>query len=169
MIKMRDLAWALAYPFYQLVGTLRHEAAHALVARLEGARIQRFVWWPTFRGSGRVRWGYVAWQGETSWLAIAAPYLLDLLTFGVAYLVCARGLIRCRWLWVNVVILGIVSPLVNSAYNYWGGFGSVNDVGQLLRALPPAVVHGYFAATLALYLVGFGMVWAYIPGGQSDR
>lgn len=169
MLKVRDLGWVLAYPFYQIVGTMRHEAAHAIMARLEGAQIQRFVWWPTFSEGGGIRWGYVVWKGETSWLSIAAPYLLDLVTFGVAYLLCVRHFIKRRWLWVNFVALGIISPLVNSAYNYWGGFRGANDVGWLLQALPPAAVHSYFIVTLALYVVGLGAVWAYAPDGQEGR
>jgi hypothetical protein len=37
-----DLFWLLAYPLYQVIGTTRHEASHA-VAMEEGATIAQFV------------------------------------------------------------------------------------------------------------------------------
>ncbi len=60
-VQMRraDLLLALAYPLYQIVGTLRHEASHAAIARLEGTPIERFVFWPTIRDGLGFSWGYV--------------------------------------------------------------------------------------------------------------
>jgi hypothetical protein len=39
MLQKRDMLWILAYPIYQIIGTIRHEGSHALVALLEGARV----------------------------------------------------------------------------------------------------------------------------------
>jgi len=149
----RDLLWILAYPLYQLIGTFRHEASHALAAVLQGATLERFVFWPTWSGSS-FRWGYVSWSGSTNWVALAAPYLCDLATFVVFYLICTR--LRCRqhWVWVNLVAIGQISPLVNSAYNYLNGLRGCGDVGRLLGTVPGPVVHTYFAVTLALYVAG---------------
>ena len=33
-LKREDLLWLLAYPLYQIIGTIRHEASHALLAWL---------------------------------------------------------------------------------------------------------------------------------------
>ncbi|MCJ7621531.1 MAG: M50 family metallopeptidase, partial [Anaerolineae bacterium] len=107
----KDLLWLLAYPLYQLIGSLRHEASHALVAVLQGARLQEFVFWPSFTGSA-FRWGYVSWSGSTSWVATAAPYLCDLATFALFFVICARWPLRGHWLWVNLVAIGLLCPLV---------------------------------------------------------
>lgn len=152
-MKKRDLLWALAYPLYQLIGTARHELGHAAVAWLQGYPITAFVFWPT-----EDHWGYVVWEGPVTAVSLFGPYVLDLLTFLVAFLLIVRVRFRRRWLWLNVVILGVISPLVNSFYNYWGGLrGSSNDVGRLLALWPPSLVHGYFGVTLGLYLIGVGL------------
>ena len=148
-IRRRDWWWLLAYPAYQTIGTFRHEASHALWAWLEGAAIEEFVFWPTAFG-----WGYVRWEGETTWLATAAPYACDLLTFAAFFVLCTRARFKRHWVWVNLVVVGLVSPLVNSAYNYFRG----GDVRRLLAALPRPAVHAYFVVTLILYTVGLILV-----------
>ena len=153
-MRRSDFLWLLAYPLYQLVGTLRHEAAHALVARLEGARILEFVWWPTFTEKAGFYWGYVSWKGHTGWPTLAAPYIGDLITYLLFFALLARFTIRPRWLKLNLVILGLVSPFANSLYNYWGGLFHPNDVGKLFQELPTTSVHVYFLVTLSLYALG---------------
>jgi hypothetical protein len=149
-LKRKDLWWILAYPLYQLIGTLRHEASHALAAVMQGARITEFVIWPT-----RGRWGYVNWEGSVTPAVMAAPYICDLLTFLVFFLVCmVIRFDKRRWIWLNGIALGIISPLVNSAYNYWGGLRGPNDVGKLFETMNPAMVHGYFWLTIGVYLAG---------------
>ena len=154
-----DLPWALAYPLYQTLGTLRHEGAHALAALFEGARVTRFVFWPTLAPRGGLRWGYVRFTGRTGWFTLAAPYLCDLLTYALGFWLCTRTRFSRRWLWLNVVIVGLISPLANSLYNYVGGHFRNNDVGRLLAQLPPLAVEAYFVVTLALYVVGLVVVF----------
>ncbi len=156
-MKKRDLLWLLAYPLYQLVGTARHEAGHALVAWLQGYPIQAFVFWPTWGDTG-IRWGCAAWVGSVSAVALFGPYVLDLLTFLIALFLCTQVRFRRHWFWLNMVILGMISPLVNSLYNYVGGFRGSNDVGRLLERWPGGFVHGYFLLTLSLYLIG--VIWS---------
>jgi hypothetical protein len=156
----KDLLWLLAYPLYQLIGSLRHEASHALVAVLQGAMIEEFVFWPSFTGSA-FRWGYVGWSGSTSWVATAAPYLCDLATFALFFVLCTRWPRSRHWLWVNLVAVGLVSPLVNSAYNYAVGLRGRGDVAALVQELSCPAVHCYFAMTLLLYAVG--LVWTLWP------
>ena len=79
-IDKRDLLWVLAYPLYQLVGTLRHELGHAAVAILLGGRIEKLVFWPTQTEAG-FHWGYTVWYGRPSVIVTAAPYILDLVFF----------------------------------------------------------------------------------------
>lgn len=154
-MRRKDLWWILAYPLYQLIGTLRHEASHALVAVMQGARITEFVVWPT-----QGYWGYVNWEGSVTLAVTAAPYICDLLTFMLFFAGCmALDFGKRRWIWINGIALGIISPLVNSAYNYWGGLGSPNDVGKLLKAMESAIVHGYFWLTMGVYMVGLILVF----------
>jgi hypothetical protein len=161
----KDLLWILAYPLYQLIGSFRHEASHALAAVLQGATICEFVFWPTWSESGS-NWGYVSWSGSTNWVAIAAPYLCDLAAFAVFYLVCTRLRFKRHWVWVNLVAIGLVSPLVNSTYNYVNGLRGRGDVGWLLLALPNPLVHAYFVITLLVY--GVGLFLALRPKPVSD-
>ncbi len=148
----RDLAWLFAYPFYQLVGTIRHEGSHALAVVLEGGKVLKFVFWPTWERE--FYWGYVRWSGSgLDWLVSAAPYLADLVTFAVFYLLCTRVRIRRHWLWVNLCAVGLLSPLVNSGYRYASSFFRSGDLTPVMKAVPPAAVHAYFIFTLALYAV----------------
>jgi len=153
-MKRKDLLWILAYPVYQIIGTIRHEGSHALAAMAEGVDIKEFVFWPSFR-EGDFSFGYVSWQGSTTWFTTAAPYFCDLITFFVALLAILVAMPKRRWLWFNILLIGMLSPLVNSVANYGGGLtGSLNDVGELLRSLDPIAVHLYFALTFAFYAWG---------------
>ena len=160
MLQKRDLLWILAYPIYQIIGTFRHEGSHALVALLQGARVTEFVFWPSFTKYG-FYWGYVRITGSTDWVFFAAPYLVDLITFSIFFCVCMWLLIRRKWIWFNLVIIGLISPFANSLYNYWGSAGSRNDVGKLLDVLPGNVIHGYFLLTLSVYVLGIFLVFRF--------
>jgi hypothetical protein len=165
--RRRDLLWILAYPLYQLIGTFRHEGSHALAAVLQGAAIRQFVFWPTWTGSG-VRWGYVSWSGPANWVALAAPYLCDLSTFVLFYVICTRLRIRRHWVWVNLVAIGLISPLVDSGYNYLNGLSGGGDVAKLLHLLSATAVHGYFAATLVGYALGLFLTLRPVPGQATS-
>jgi len=167
-VRRRDLLWILAYPLYQLIGTFRHEASHTLAAVLQGASLEEFVFWPTWAGSS-LRWGYVSWSGPTNWVVTAAPYLCDLATFALFYLICTQWRFRRHWVWVNLVAIGLISPLVNSGYNYLNGLRGGGDVAQLLQTLGGPTVHGYFVATLAGYALGLFLTLRPRPmaGGQQ--
>jgi hypothetical protein len=70
-------------------------------------------------------------------------------------------LIRRKYIWLNLVIIGLISPLANSLYNYLGSPGPNTDAGRLLEALPSNVVHGYFLLTLSVYILGIFLVFRY--------
>jgi hypothetical protein len=148
-MRRKDLLWVLAYPIYQVIGTFRHEAGHALAAIAFGGVIEEFVFLPT-----KGYWGYVRWEGPDNLFTFGAPYLLDLLTFLIFFTVCMQLTFRRRWVWLNLVIIGVVSPLINSAYNYRQTPGRVNDVTVLLRDGNETMVHIYFTLTLSLYIAG---------------
>jgi hypothetical protein len=166
MLKRTDLLWLLAYPIYQIIGTLRHEGSHALAGVLSGVQIQKFVFLPSIT-NGQMYWGYVNFQGPVDWPVLAAPYLVDLLTFSFFFVICLRIKFARRWLWLNLVIIGLISPLINSAYNYLGGLSHNNDVGFLLRVLPSTGVHVYFVGTLLLYVIGLIRVFRHAAATSS--
>jgi hypothetical protein len=152
------MLWILAYPIYQTIGTFRHESAHALIAILGGGKVTEFVIWPSIRGR-KFYWGYVSYIGTTGWIFDAAPYFFDLITFYAFFIVCMWVLIRKKWIWLNLVIIGLISPFVNSLYNYWGGLTKMNDVGKLFRVFPNSIIHAYFISTLLIYLLGIIIVF----------
>lgn len=156
-MKNRQLAWKyiiwiLAYPLYQIIGTIRHESAHALWAYYEGATITDFRVLPSII-QGRWYWGYVRWIGQVSWLGTVAPYILDLLTVicGVIILYYIRQ--QKTWLWINILIIFIISPFANSIYNYGNALLlHKGDVEKLFTILPNYTVHLYFIITLTAYV-----------------
>ncbi len=162
-LRFSDLLWLLAYPVYQILGTLRHEGSHAIAAILQGAKITEFVFWPTMRERG-LYWGYINYQEETNWLVLAAPYFVDLMTFVLFFAICMRVRFRRKWIWLNLIIIGMISPLVNSLYNYWGSKNRYNDVGRLFADLPWGIIHGYFILTLIFYVIG---IWVTFRRSKS--
>jgi hypothetical protein len=100
-----------------------------------------------------------------SWVAWAAPYLCDLAMFALCLALCARASFARHWVWVNVVVLGLISPLVNSAYNYGGGLRGDGDIATLVQIVPPMAVHTYFVLTLLIYCVGLAYalgIWSWV-------
>ncbi len=148
-----DLLWLVLSPAYFVFGTARHELAHAVAAVAQGATIVDWSILPaTLRGT--FYFGYVRWAGgDVTWLATAAPYLVDLATVALGLALLRLPFTRRRhWLSVNLYILTIASPLLDSGYQYMrsllldGG-----DVGALLTDQPAPAVHAYFVTTIALY------------------
>jgi hypothetical protein len=152
-MKRKDLLWSLAYPVYQIIGTIRHEGSNALAATAEGVEVKKFVFWPNV-DLEHFSWGYVSWYGYPTWFVTAAPYFCDLVTFFIALLIILEAKPRPRWLWINILIIGMLSPFINSLSNYIGGLSGPNDVGKLLGNLDPIAVHLYFALTFAFYAWG---------------
>lgn len=167
-MKLRDLLWVLAYPIYQIIGTIRHEGAHALIAILEGKEVAKFVFWPSMY-QDQFYWGYVIYDGSASLLSSSAPYLLDLITFLFFLPLCAVVFFKRKWIWINLIAIGLISPFANSLYNYRGGLTSLNDVGKMFRALPDLLVHSYFITTLGVYLVGVFLVFGFSKTARFFR
>jgi hypothetical protein len=159
-MKKSDLWWLLAWPVYQLIGTARHELSHAAVAAWQGARITQIQIFPSFRPQGFF-WGYVTWTGgQTNALVTAAPYLCDLAVFLAFLPLCTLATRAPRWLWINAFIIGIVSPLIDTAFNYSKLFRcGAGDVNEFASRFPPVAIHWLFVATLVLYLTGSCFAW----------
>ncbi|MEV6970025.1 M50 family metallopeptidase [Hamadaea sp. NPDC051192] len=163
-LRRADLWWLLGYPVYQIFGTIRHEGSHALVAKLEGADVTNFVFWPQ-TDLGRFTWGYTQWTGDTGWATDAAPYLCDLLWFVGFFFLLTRLPIRNHLVWLNLAIIGLLSPAVNSFWQWLAGiFGSdETDVAKWLDAWPDVVVHLYFVVTVTAYVIGIVAVTLRCP------
>lgn len=157
-MRSKDLLWILAFPFYYLLSALRHELAHAIAAALEGAEIQRVIFWPFINAEGQIRMGAASWLGQSGWLTSAMPYLFDLLVFLIFFYICMAVPFRRQWIWINLIIIGIISPLINSGYTYL-----VNgiDITDMAAVLPGVLVHIYFIVTLLIYIMGLVMVFSF--------
>jgi len=165
-MKRKDLRWFLLSPVYHTIGTIRHEGSHALAAMAEGAEVTEFVFWPSFR-NGEFSLGYVDFEGSTTWFMVAAPYFCDLIIFFIAILVILGAKPKRRWLWLNILIIGMLTPLLNSAYNYFRGLArGLGDVGILLLDLNPIAIHLYFVLTLLFY--AWGLYYCYFHKKTSD-
>ena len=150
-LRPSDALWLLLAPAYLILGTARHEASHAVAAVMQGARLEGIVVLPSMR-DGNLYWGYTSYTGNVNWLVFAAPYLVDLLTVAVLLPLCrlARG--WSRPVWLNLVVLGPLSPLVNSTYQYALSFARpFSDVALVRAAVPDTFVHAWFALTIPLY------------------
>ncbi len=151
-ISRQDAVWILALPAYLTLGTIRHEASHALVVLLEGGAVNKFVFWPTWEE--KFYFGYVQWSGSVDWLVSASPYFVDVFTFALFFLICTKMPIRRHWIWVNLYALGILSPLVNSGYRYISNFFRTGDLTKVAVSVPSSVIHAYFLLTVSVYVLG---------------
>ena len=139
---------------------VRHEGSHAAVAWAEGATIVELRLFPGYRADGGFYFGYARWRGSTTWLTTAAPYL-------VAGIIAIIG-----WLWARrlrrgigkaaVVVLGLVGPFLDVAYNYQGGFWRPGtDVHRLFATLPNFWVHAFFLVSITLMVLAARSLMAY--------
>lgn len=170
MLKEEDLTWLAASPLYVVISATRHEGAHALVIWLLGGEVIHLVVWPSVNNElGHFAFGYVIWSGAVHWLVSAAPYIGDLLTFTIFSWLIWRFRLK-RWVFINFWIIGIVSPLANSLFNYHGGvLWGGNDIGRLLEELPALMVHIYFVFTLLLYIVGMVLSLYFSPTARAEH
>jgi hypothetical protein len=165
VLKKRDWLWLILFPVYLVIGTFRHELAHALCAHWQGAEILSFTFWPSLHKNGNFYFGYVSWRGPTTWHVLAAPYVFDVLTTLVFYPITFFLSFKARWIWINLVIIGVISPWVNSAYNYLRG----SDVRKLMAVLPPTLVHGVFLLWLGISLMGLVVLFFRSKHSQSQE
>ncbi len=178
LVTKRDLWWLFAAPLYLAIGTLRHEASHALAGRWIGLTISDFVWWPTDKG-----WGYVRFEPTSAtvhwWVMLAAPYMCDALLLLVTVVVCSKSRRLPRWAWVNLIAVGILSPIVDTLWNYKGFWKPRNDVANIIRGYGAGWTHFAFAILLAGYVVGLlvlirrqppnnALEWAGAPRGVDS-
>jgi hypothetical protein len=79
---------------------------------------------------------------------------VDLATYAAFFVLCMR-LRGPRWLWLNLAVVGVLSPAVDTLYAYLNAaFRDIGDVAYLLRAGPALPAHACFAAAIATYAAG---------------
>ena len=115
------LVHALLYPVYQILGTFKHEAAHAIAAKKEGRGVEVFVFWPQ-RDLGYFTWGYVRYGYAVLPLpryVMLMPYYVDAIWFalGVACL-AAIDLADMDVFWVvGAFVVVVMLPAFDVIYN----------------------------------------------------
>lgn len=111
----------LLYPVYQILGTLKHEGAHALVGVAQGLRVLEFHVLPE-RVNGQWFWGRVLMSGRLSPLGFLAPYIVDVIVFTIGVLTAGHWVsgdwwITHVWMFFMTMILLVVLPIVDLIYN----------------------------------------------------
>ena len=133
-----------------LVTTFRHEGSHALTALLQGVELREVRLFPGIREDVGFYFGYVIRGDGGTWLIDAAPFFSALVWATAAYLILMNMSVHRR-LWLPAVFVGLVSPLVDLAYNYQVGFWREGtDVSDLLASQPSVIVHLYFIFSIVL-------------------
>jgi hypothetical protein len=158
-------------PIYILIGTARHELSHAFAATLEGAQVQSIHLIPSLTPHYGVLWGYVNWTGTTTWLSLAAPYFCDLLTFLLGTWIFRSRITMPHWLRVQVFVIGVLSPAINSLYNYTAAlYNPTADVARVEATVPHGWVAAWVVVSLAVYWVSiFFLVKSHTWGARQGR
>jgi len=151
----KDWLWGLGLPVYILIGTARHELSHALAATLEGAHVTRIHLLPSLTADRHLLWGYVNWTGTATWLSLAAPYFCDVATFLLGLWLFRWKIRMPHWIRVQVFVIGVLSPAINSLYNYLGVWRNASaDVPRVMTMISPVWVEVWMVLSLTLYGVG---------------
>lgn len=136
----RELPWwawilnIVLYPIYQILGTLKHEGAHALGAKIQGLRILEFRYLPS-RIDGRWYWGYVRFDGMPNTTTRLMPYYVDAIVFiiGVSlFWTNEEWWAQHAQLFLPSFILTIILPIVDVIYNL--GKWWIGDRGDFAEA-----------------------------------
>lgn len=144
--------WLALAPGYMMVDTLRHEISHAIVAWLAGVQVLVIHFLPG-KQLGYFSFGYIILGDNASWLIYAAPYFCDLILFTAAYFLLRHVRFRRRWMAVNLVSIGLVSPLFNSFSGFINSFSITNDVTHLAILFSREVVTDLFFGVGVYYFV----------------
>jgi len=157
--KKSDLSWLLGAPFYILINSLRYQLAAILMVSLTGGTILNKSFLPTFGNGGWLRFSTVRWQGGVDWLILSAPYLADLIFFVCIAAITYNFRIKHRSVLINLIIIGLLFPILNSGYSYICSAFVQTDMTRIIDLMPfEEVVHLYFVATLGAYVLIFNAI-----------
>lgn len=154
IFKKSDASWLLGAPFYILINSLRHQVAIILLVWMTGGKILSMSFLPTFGNGGWLRFNTVTWQGGIDWLILSAPYFADFIIFSCFAAICYYLRIKQRWVLVNLIIIGLLSPIFYSGYGYFSSVFVQTDINRIIELMPfEELVHLYFVATLGGYVL----------------
>jgi len=164
VIKRTDIFYVLAIPIYFLIAATRHEFSHGIAAVLLGGYITEIQILPMNHPEMGLVFAYINVDGLKphwdNWVIYAAPYLCDVVLFLLSFLFCILMNHMPRWLWLNCFIIGILSPLINTANNYMRVLTKYifarqdNDVTILMVYFPAVMVHMLFLGIITVFVVG---------------
>jgi len=110
----------LAYPLYQILSTIRHELAHAIVVTATGGTVIEFNVFPHKRNA-RWYWGYTRWLTFDGWKPSAhvylAPYYVNLICGGVWIYLRNNVPFQNEHWWIFTTVMLAISPVVDTLYN----------------------------------------------------
>ena len=110
---------------------------------------------PTLTSNRGVLWGYVNWTGTTTWISLAAPYFCDIVTFLLGCWIFRSRITMPHWIRVQVFAIGVVSPAVNSLYNYQALWHNPSaDVPRVMTMIPPVWVGAWIVLSLVMCCIG---------------
>jgi len=151
-VRRSDFLWLLFLPGYMMVDTLRHELSHALAAWLMGARVLSINIFPGHQ-LGYFSFGYVILGENAGWLVIAAPYFCDLILFLTVFALIKFKRFERRWVYINLIMTGLLSPLYNSFSGFINSATIYNDVARLMTIFSELTVTYVFLFTIFFYLI----------------
>ena len=143
------LAHLLFIPAYMLLGTAKHEYAHAIAAKRQGLTVTRIQLFPHIR-DGNFYWGYVSWTGAVvaDSGTYMAPYIVDAILLALGSLVIWLFVPMAWWIenshvFFVTTIIGLILPIFDIGYNFmkwrfrksgdfWEVFGKVKRFGGVL-------------------------------------
>lgn len=150
-MRTKKLLWLFAVPVYFVLHVLRHEFSHAVADWLQ---MMQGSFLPRLTADG-LRASAAFWDSSTSWMTLAMPFFSDLAVFLFFFYICMAVPFRRRWIWLNLAIVGMFSPLVNTGWHF---ITRSMNMQALYQILPARLVNFYFLATLALYITGILLV-----------
>jgi len=117
VFRKRDLLWLLAFPFYLTVGTFRHEGSHILAALAQGRDVFYLTVFPSLQTQ---TWGstIIERDGAGTEIVDVSPYFVDAFLFAAFFIILMRVPCRRHWLWINLLILGPMTSVIDTANNY---------------------------------------------------
>ncbi|NNJ88282.1 MAG: hypothetical protein HKP53_02685 [Eudoraea sp.] len=122
------------------------------MAYLEGAEILEMRLLPGIHKELGFYFGYVKHSGDTSWLTEAAPFFSDLLLLITTSMILAKA--KTSKYYDQILLFGIISPIVDLVYNYQGGLWRTGtDVADLLEMLPRIMVHTSFLLVIVASII----------------
>jgi len=145
---MRFWIWPVLI-YYTLI---RHELCHALGAKLLGGKINEIRVLPGYNDELGFFWGYVSYSMDPHWFVKALPFLVDLFSLVLGYLLIRK--FATTWTQITVRLAAlflILSPIFDLVYNYQSIFWRESaDSYELAEMISPVVVHLFFLVSIAL-------------------